>query len=781
MPKTMLSAAVAGLACVAVVMVGSDSAAYDREPVRAAPADVADRRLFLPLAQILVPSEPIDLGQPRFHASGRGAVITSGAITAGAAGLVVADAATWQLGQGVRVGRAGEDSLVHAADGGWTLPPGAPEGVTVEHDAADKREGAAAVRCRVGPAASGAGTPAPLDLCEVDLGQPIGLRHDELRLWIKASVATRPGDLRLRVLRADRAPTFDLALPALTAGAWTEVYLELRRDTASSPSSGHQVLTLRCERSCADLTVHLDDMRGVRDFVARVETITDWPGAGAELRLDRSAIRTVAEARVYHDDTVAVLNWLREADQPGGTRLYAPPGTYLINAVDLPLVGGREPTASLPVYNNTELRCADPDRTVFKNIGQSETGPVVLLRSAAPGPENIRIEGCGFDWNGWNRQDYAGIMLLTPHALPDIGRNISVLDNRFFDSDLPGMRLCERGQDPCPTRQRHHILAQRVDGLWISGNRMSGGGRIKAGGSGLGRNLHIERNTIDFVNDNGITIVDTMAGLTEHVLITDNRIHNAVGAAIFFGADGESAGDVPGMVLRDVTVARNQIDGFFAAGISSILPESAEQVRIVDNTVLSQRDADIGPGQFVAGLVLKRGNAARRRATGIDIAANTVIAQGAHAAFNIAAMLLAGPLRDLTVSDNVLRCDACRNVDRGIWLAGGEFENMVMRGNRVVGAGQALLVGYSRDSRIQIDGCTIVGNTFLDSVAPFTGQVSFIADAGSTIEARGADNVIHNGRGYGVLCDGGATFQLTDLATNDFAGNAQGDIHGCPR
>ena len=105
---------------------------------------------------------------------------------------------------------------------------------------------------------------------------------------------------------------------------------------------------------------------------------------------------------------------------------------------------------------------------------------------------------------------------------------------------------------------------------------------------------------------------------------------------------------------------------------------------------------------------------------------------------------------------------------------------MALRGNRVDGAGQALLVGYSRDSRIQIDGCTIEGNRFLGSVAPFAGQVSFVADAGSTIEARSADNIIHDGRGYGILCDGGATFQLTDLATNDFAGNAQGDIHGCP-
>lgn len=780
MGMSKLSTALAGLTCVAVAVALPASAARDRDLARGRSADEADRRLFLPLAQPQRPDEPIDLGLPRFHASGRGADMTRGTIVAGAASLIIDDAATWQAGQGIRVSRAGEDSLVHAADEGWSLPPGAPVGLLVDHDAADKREGVAAARCRVAAALGDNGLQGPLDLCEADLGRVIALRHDALRLWIKASVATHPGDLRLRVLRTDRHPTFDLALPALPAGAWTEVFLALKRDSASLPNSGHQILALRCERSCDDLTVRLDGIGGVRDLVARVTTIALRPGEGAELRLDRSASRTVTDALVYHDDTVAVRTWLQEADRPGGARLYAPPGIYTINAVDLPAVGGREPTASLPVYNDTQIRCADPERTVFRNSGQSETGPIVLLRSVAPSPENISIERCGFDWNGWNLQDYASIMVLTPPALPGVGRNISVLDNHFFDSDLPGTGRCDLGQDACPTRQRHHVLAQRVDGLWIRGNSMSGGGRIKAGGSGLGRNMRIEGNTIDFVNDNGITIVDTMAGLTEHVVIADNHIHNAVGAAIFFGADGESSGDIPGMVLRDVTVDRNRIEGSFAAGISSILPETAEQVRIVGNTVLSQRDADLGPGQFVGGLVLKRGNAATRRATGIDIADNAISAQGEHAAFNVAALLIAGPVRDLTVSDNILRCDACRNMDRGIWLSGGEFENMAMRGNQVVGAGQALLVGYSRDSRIQMAGSTIVGNSFRDSVAPFTGQVSFVADAGSSIEARSADNVIRDGRGYGFYCDGGATFQISGIATNDVAGNAQGDNRGCP-
>ena len=37
------------------------------------------------------------------------------------------------------------------------------------------------------------------------------------------------------------------------------------------------------------------------------------------------------------------------------------------------------------------------------------------------------------------------------------------------------------------------------------------------------------------------------------------------------------------MILRDVTVARNRISGYFAGGISSILPETAAELRVVGN------------------------------------------------------------------------------------------------------------------------------------------------------------------------------------------------------
>ncbi len=153
---------------------------------------------------------------------------------------------------------------------------------------------------------------------------------------------------------------------------------------------------------------------------------------------------------------------------------------------------------------------------------------------------------------------------------------------------------CDFGHEACVTRQRHHILVRKVDGVWIEHNQMSGGGRIKTGGAGLGRNMHIRHNALDFVNDNRITIVDRSAGVTEHVEITGNTIINPVTSGIFFGADGPKFAAVPGMILRDVTIARNRISGFFSdAGIVGKLPLTAENTEIQDNFIENRRDTAI--------------------------------------------------------------------------------------------------------------------------------------------------------------------------------------------
>jgi hypothetical protein len=292
--------------------------------------------------------------------------------------------------------------------------------------------------------------------------------------------------------------------------------------------------------------------------------------------------------------------------------------------------------------------------------------------------------------------------------------------------------------------------------------------------------MYIRNNTLNFINDNGITIVDAQAGLTEHVEIMNNTILNPITSGIVFGADGEKNVDIPGMMVRDVTIAGNHITGFFAAGIEGRLPETAEEVRVLDNVIQAQRDTALGPGRFVHGIALRPGKAALNIATGLHVEGNTVAAFGNHAAFNTAGMLFEGPVQNLTVADNDVRCDGCLTIERGIWLSSGGFENVTLLHNTVDNAGQALRVGYGDDTKIRVRNATILANTFLNSTSSADGQISLIIHARSRIEARIANNVIHDGSGYGILCQGAGQFLLTDLLTNNFADNVKGDIFDCP-
>jgi len=759
-----------------------------------------------------------NLLDPRFNASGEGDKTIVGSIEERNNHLFIASPmtrvdertvlvdgpegrTTWKVGHGIRVRLAGEDALVHNADSGWTLPPGALAGASVSHDRMDKMEGEASVRCTftgMPPDIDGDGAPDPVGLCEVDLGGPIDLGFDELGFWIKSSVATNVADLRIRILRFDdpldpndcaapivhgRCPTFELDIPALNANVWTKVFVELKRSAGNGIvdhfSGGHRIVTLECRKQCDGIEVHLDDIWLVKDLVATVDEIQRMPGGEATFRLNRAAGRTVSNEVVYHDDTAALTSWVQTANRPGGANLFAPAGVYYMSNVGLPGVGGLEGSLSLPLYNYTHIRGAGPNKTTFKNTGRSGTGPGVMFRSAAPAPVKIVIKNCGFDWNGWNLQDFATVILISPQTTSEVARNIHIRRNRFFDSDLPGTVGCDFGQDECVPRQRHHVLVQRVDGVWVENNQMSGGGRIKTGGGGLGRNMYIRNNVLDFVNDNGITIVDGVPGTTEHVEITDNTIIDPVTSGIFFGGDGEEAADVPGMIVQDVTIARNRISGFWAtAGIIGTLPLNVAEVRILKNVVQTVRDTPIRPGfQFVTGIILKRGSSATELATGVRVEGNTVLASGTHAVYNVGAIVLGGLTRGLTVGNNEVRCDGCSGIERGIVLSGRVHENIMLHNNRVVGAGIALHLGYLA-SGLTITNADISGNEFLASTSS-SGQITIDTNPGETVEARIERNRIHGGAAWGILCRGDGTFLLMGLLTNDFAGNARGDISGC--
>lgn len=754
--------------------------------------------VLVPLSIFAAGPQAIYLNEPRFKASGQGDVTTTGAIAEGATTLSIADAATWRVGHGIRVRRAGDDALVHTADAGWTLPPGAPVGAAVMHDAADKKEGAASVQCSftgTPPDTDGDGTPGPVDLCEVDLGgPPTSLAFDELRFWIKSHVATHEGDLRLRILGDDRIPTFDLDIPALAADTWTQVFVELKRKRRIGvvQVNAGQFVALRCTDRCDGIVVHLDDFVLVQDLVRQVMALDRVPGGGATLTLDRPAGRTVSNETVYHDDTVAVLNWLRAAEG-GGATLFAPPGVYYINTIQLPPVGGLEGSFSLPLYNDTRLRCAHPRKTIFKNTGGSRNGPKGMFRAAAAAPANIIVENCGFDSNGWNLEDFLAVITIKPQLPPPgeemgVVRNIRIRGNNFFDSASPGIQGCDFDRQ-CVTRQRQYILVQRVDGVWIEANRLSGGGRIKTGSGGLGRHMYIRNNVLNFVNDNGITIVDAIPGVTEHVEISDNTIVNPAGTGIFFGADGETAGLVEGMVLRDLMIARNHVSGFFVgAGILGQLPRTTERVQIVDNVVQNTRDTDISRDFFVSGIFLSQESAMADPATDLRVEGNTVLASGIHAVLNVGGMVLRtrGAMRGVTIAGNEVRCEGCPiglrgdALAAGIWLWFGTFDDVVVHGNRVVRANDALQLGAQNGLVTTITGASIENNEFLDSRNPFLGQITISTFPSDTVEARIAGNRIHGGAGYGILCSGGGTVLLTDLLVNDFGDNVAGDISGCP-
>lgn len=711
------------------------------------------------------------LDYAHFQASGQGDVTTPGSLADGSDLLTVANAATWKVGHGVRVQRAGADHLVHSADSGWTLAPNAPAGASVSHDTLDRKEGSASVHGSFTGTRADAdndGQADPVDLFEVDLGSPADLAADELHLWIKSAKAVAAGDLRVRFYALDetlpggRGATFELSLPALQADAWTEVFLELDRTNGHLLQfrNDHRVLGLRWYGPGEQLDVRMDDFSAVKDLVAQVSAID-----GALLRLSQAAGRSVADALVYHDDTLAVRRWLGEANRPGGARLFAPAGVYYINQAQLGGVGGSEGSYSLPIYNNTSIRGAGAALTTFRNAGGPVTGVGVMFRSADARPENIVITAAGFDWNGWNSVDYGSVLLVRPHSGMSVSRNIHISGNRFFDSRFPGLEGGDRSQDSSQTRQRHHLMVYGPDGLWVENNNMSGGGRIKAGSNILNRNIYIRNNVLDFVNDNGITLATMGAGVTENVTITGNTIINPITSGIFFGADGEGVQQVDGMIVRDVTIANNRIKGFFYIGIIGMLPAEAERIRIVGNVIQSVRSRAIDPNApYIAGIYVRNRADVAAPARDIRIERNTILATGVNAYYQWG-ILAGGRMDGLHIRNNVIRSEEGGYIGQGMWLHGPRLDNLELANNQISGAPRALEIATA------LTNARIHHNVITGGPHPSAGQVSFSAAAGETIHGQVYNNTIRGGTGHGILTGGEGDFDLL-IRSNLITGNA---------
>ena len=441
-----------------------------------------------------------DLTYEDFDVSGDGGHVTTGTVPTDSSGrminpkkLVIADSRSWKVNHGIRVQRAGEFLLVHDANSGWVRVH--PEsGVKHEIDGVRKF-----VRCGIGAAT----TDERVDLCAIRFRNTMKFAHfDELHFWIKTSVSIGYGDLVivLEDRNNGRVAKGRLEIPSTTSGRWIEVFLQIQGKREPNPEAGEDWginkvsgLRLQCQRRCQNLEVSMDDFELVQDLVTNVHGIFPGPGSEATLQLNMEASRPVQNAVIFHDDTVAVQDWLNKAI-PRGAYLFAPPGVYYISG-------------TLGLHGQTRLTCSGPGSTVFKNTGRSRHGPKNMFLTVDDSvSSDITIEFCGFDANGWNKEDFFSFIFI--QGVKDIAaRNIRIQHNTLFDSRSPGADGCDQGQDACVTLQRQYIVVyNNVDEVWIEHNHLSGGGRIKAGEPG--RNIFIRHNILDLVNDNAITIVD---------------------------------------------------------------------------------------------------------------------------------------------------------------------------------------------------------------------------------------------------------------------------------
>ena len=745
------------------------------------------------LAVVAPPAEAARPGNPgkldlkkHFKASGQGAVTTFGSITDGSSVLSVQNSATWAVDQGIRVRRAGRDNLVNDADttSGWSSHP---EGSIASAAPAPGTPGGLSISCTAPTTTNG-----PVDLCSITFGTLHNFRYDELRIWLNPSVATTDEQLQV-VLFTDSGEVehSQMEVPAMPAG-WTEVYLRIQGEALESVRR----LALRCHTACAGMSVQLDDVWLVEDLLGVVSSISGGGGksgpkqftlkTGAGTTL--TAGRTVTNATVYHDDTRAIVAWLdAAATSTQSDQLFAPNGVYYVNQVHIPEVDGRR---SLRIPSDVVLSCQSAAGTVFRSTGGSNTGAHKMFAARAASPANITVQTCGFDPNGWNQQDFLTLLDISPRTPGiDLGMNIRVLNNLIDDSNPPARTDCDFDQDPCATLQRQYITVLGVTGAFIEGNRLVDGGRIKAGGHRDSSDIIIRGNSVDFVNDNAITISQAFSGTTRNVQITDNVIRDAVATAIFFGGDGDTNANTPGLKTFDITIARNRIEGFFHSAIKGTLGEEAARIHVTDNVVRASRARPAIASVDTNGIDIKRGTAWTDPATAteIDVSRNTVITTGAFGVLEDHAIQIEGPLTNLTVAGNVAGCaerleaatpTSCLGApfEKGIRLRKGPILNATVQGNRIFDAGIALLVADLGLGGSLTDG-SIVGNTFGFSRASGEGQITLRSLTGQTIAASIDANVIHDGAGWAILCTGTGQFLLT-FGTNEFAGNAKG-IQGC--
>ena len=131
--------------------------------------------------------------------------------------------------------------------------------VTQTVDSTDVKKGTYSIKWVIA-AAMAAGDIIATEVVTLDL-----TTYKTIRLWIKSSVATAAGNLKLLLddTASCASPTETLSIPALVANAWTEVNL-----TLATPAGLGSIISIGMEYD-ADLgacTIHIDDIRATKEI-----------------------------------------------------------------------------------------------------------------------------------------------------------------------------------------------------------------------------------------------------------------------------------------------------------------------------------------------------------------------------------------------------------------------------------------------------------------------------------------------------------------------------------
>lgn len=471
------------------------------------------------------------------------------------------------------------------------------------------------------------------------------------------------------------------------------------------------------------------------------------------------------------DSTTYIRGLIEDAHRKGQKVVNIPAGTYTI-------------FKPLPLYSNMTLRGAGSHKTILKNSGAN--GPKIMFSTQIAGvetPKNIKITNIGFDSNGFNREDFLAVIAITGQSVKAQASNIRIQNNRFYDSVFdrvnPTDLDCDIGLVSCSknVKQRQYILVLNVDGLWVTDNQLSGGGRIKVGRPG--RNIYVQRNTLNFVNDNAITFVNngnncrlsSQHCFTENVYVTDNVINNPVNNGIFFGADGEKF-DHPDMRISNVVIARNKISGFFGKGIFAILPPQTNGIQISSNQIIATRERAVPnePHLQTLGLMLKSGPLTSGNAQNVVIRNNVIMAANQYGLLRTAALSV-GNITNLKVVNNKIYSKFPGIISRGFQVSS-EVENAIFRGNVVVNATHGFSI---RGSAIQTH---FIDNKLMRSQDPNSGQLRFELEPTERVQANLFNNQFLDGQGYGISCHGNGQINLS-LRGKIFKGNLRGENLNC--